>query len=190
MSRHAASLEDRIHGLERSVRRAHLALGTLVGGLLIVAAVGFTRSGTQASDELRTRRLVIVDDGGRERIVLAQDPPTAQRMSRAAGLTLLDEDGNERGGFSTMADGSVVLGMDAPVGVGAPMRDRIGLKVHPDGSAYVMLIDNQTRAVAKLESDGADGGVQVFRWDMDAKRIHIRTLKYDGDVRDSVPFGP
>jgi hypothetical protein len=79
--------------------------------------------------------------------------------------------------------------MDAPLGVGAPMRDRIGLKVHPDGSAYVMLIDNQTRAVAKLQSDGAEGGVQVFKWDMDAKQIHIRTLTFDGDVRDSVPFG-
>jgi hypothetical protein len=69
------------------------------------------------------------------------------------------------------------------------MRDRIGLKVHPDGSAYVMLIDNQTRAVAKLQSDGAEGGVQVFKWDMEAEQIHIRTLTFDGDVRDSVPFG-
>lgn len=190
MSRDTVSLESRITGLERSVRRAHLALGVLVGGVLIATAVGFTRSGTQASDELRTRRLVIVDDSGQERVVLAQDPPTTDRASRATGLLLLDQDGNERGGFSTMADGSVVLGMDAPVGVGAPMRDRIGMKVYPDGSAYVMLIDNQTRAVAKLESDGADGGVQVFRWDMDGRQIHIRTLKYDGDVRDSVPFGP
>jgi hypothetical protein len=53
-----------------------------------------------------------------------------------------------------------------------------------------MLIDNQTHALAKLESHGAGGGVQVFKWDMDAKRIHVRTLTYDGDVRDSVPFGP
>jgi hypothetical protein len=88
-----------------------------------------------------------------------------------------------------MADGSVVLGLDAPVGVGAPMRDRIGLNVEPNGAAYVMLIDNQTRAVAKLHSDGGGGGVQVFKWDIPAKLVHIRTLKFDGDVRDSVPFG-
>jgi hypothetical protein len=154
-----------------------------------VVAAGFVQGGTQTTDEVRTRRLVIVDDSGYERIVLAQDPPTGQRVSRATGLTLFDDKGSERGGFSTMEDGSVVLAMDAPLGVGAPMRDRIGLKVNPDGSAYVMLIDNQTRAVAKLQSDGAEGGVQVFKWDMEAKQIHIRTLTFDGDVRDSVTFG-
>lgn len=190
MNRDIASVEDRIAGLERSIRRTRVTLGVLAGGLLFAASVGFVQASAQESDEVRTRRLVIVDDRGQARIVLAQDPPTTQRMSRAAGLTLVDQEGNERGGFSTMEDGSVVLAMDAPVGVGAPMRDRIGLKVHPDGSAHVMLIDNQTRAVAKLESDGSGGGVQVFKWDMDAQNIHIRTLTYDGDVRDTVPFGP
>lgn len=190
MSRDIPSVADRIAGLERSLRRTRFTLRLLAGGLLLAVAVGFTRAGAQTSDEVRTRRLVIVDDNGQERIVLAQDPSNTERLSRATGLTLFDHKGSERGGFSTMEDGSVVLGMDAPAGVGAPMRDRIGLKVSPDGSAYVMLIDNQTRAVAKLESDGSGGGVQVFEWDMDAKQIHIRTLTFDGDVRDSVPFGP
>jgi len=158
-------------------------------GVLLAVAVGFVQGGTRTTDEVRTRRLVIVDDNDNVRIVLAQDPPSTERVSRGTGLTLFDDKGSERGGFSTMEDGSVVLGMDAPLGVGAPMRDRIGLKVDPDGSAYVMLIDNQTRAVAKMQSDGDEGGVQVFKWDMDAKRIHIRTLTFDGDVRDSVPFG-
>jgi len=151
--------------------------------------LGFSHSRSPVSDEVRTHRLVIVDDQGRQRVVLAQDPPNGQRISRAAGLIIFDDKGNERGGFSTMADGSVVLGMDAPVGVGAPMRDRIGFKVFPDGSAHVMLIDNQTRAVAKLQSDGQGGGVQVFKWDMAAQQVHIRTLTFDGETRDSVPFG-
>ena len=183
------SVQDRIAGLERSLRRTRWTLRVLTVGIFVVVGVGFTQDSTQTSDEVRTRRLVVVDDSGNERIVLAQDPENTQRMARAAGLTLFDDKGSERGGFSTMADGSVVLGMDAPVGVGAPMRDRIGLKVEPDGSAYVMLIDNKTRAVAKLESDGDSGGVNVYKWDMDAKQIHIRTLTFDGDVRDSVPFG-
>lgn len=184
-----STLKDRIVHLERSLRRTRFMLRALAAGFLFAVLVGFTQSDTQTSDEIRTRRLVILDDSGHVRIVLAQDPPNTQRMARAAGLTLLDDKGNERGGFSTMADGSVVLGMDAPRGVGAPMRDRIGLKVYPDGSAEVLVIDNQTRAVAKLQSDGAGGGVQVFKWDMSAKQVHIRTLTFDGDVRDSVPFG-
>jgi hypothetical protein len=189
MDRIIPSVEDRISSLERSLRRTRFILRALAGTILLAAAVGFAQGGAQTSEEVRTHRLVIVDDSGNERIVLAQDPETAQRMSRATGLTLFDDKGSERGGFSTMADGSVVLAMDAPLGAGAPMRDRIGLKVHPDGSAYVMLIDNQTRAVAKMQSDGAEGGVQVFKWDMEAEQIHIRTLTFDGDVRDSVPFG-
>lgn len=80
--------------------------------------------------------------------------------------------------------------MDAPVGVGAPMRDRIGLVVAPNGSAHVMLIDNLTRAVAKLHSDGkGGGGIQVFKWDMNAKQVHIKTFTYDGEQRDTMPIG-
>jgi hypothetical protein len=150
-------------------------------------SVGFRSPASGTLAEVRTRRLLVVDDSGRVRVEIGEDPVGGGRISRAAGLTLIDAKGHERGGFSTMADGSVVLGLDAPVGVGAPMRDRIGLKVMPDGAAYVMLIDNQTRAVAKLQSDGeGGGGVQVFKWDMPARRIHIRTMMFDGDVRDSV----
>ena len=183
------SLEERVVGLERSLKRARIAALACAVALLSLLAMGFAHSRSPVSDEVRTHRLVIVDDEGHQRVVIAQDPPNGQRISRAAGLVLLDDKGNERGGFSTMADGSVVLGMDAPVGVGAPMRDRIGLKVYPDGSAHVMLIDNQTRAVAKFESDGAGGGVQVFKWDMVGKQVHIRTLTFDGETRDSVAMG-
>jgi len=189
MSRDPSAVEVRIAKLERSLYRTRVALGALCGCVLLAAILGFIQGGTQTFDEIRTRRLAIVDERGLVRIVLAQDPPTTERMSRGTGLTLMDEEGNERGGFSTMEDGSVVLGMDAPLGVGAPMRDRIGLKVHPDGSAYVMLIDNLTRAVARLHSDSTGGGVQVFKWDMASEQVHIRTLTFDGDVRESIPFG-
>ena len=62
--------------------------------------------------------------------------------------------------------------------------------VWPDGSAYLMLIDNQTRAVAKLHSDGAGGGgVQVYKWDEKEKKVHIKTDTYDGDVRETLDMG-
>lgn len=184
------TVDARINRLERSVRRLQLLTVALTLGLVATLGTRFAARPDQAAPELRARRLVIVDDAGQMRLSLGQDPATTQRVSRAASLILYDAKGNERGGFGTMADGTVVLGMDAPVGVGAPMRDRIGLKVMPDGSAYVILLDNQTRAVAKLHSDGVgSGGVQVFKWDTRAKRVHIRTLVFDGDVRDSVALG-
>ncbi len=141
-------------------------------------------------DEVRTRRLVVVDDEGRVRVQIAQDFQDTDRRARSAGLLIFDNTGYERGGFSTFDDGSVVLAMDAPRGVGDPMPDRIGLRVYPDGGTHINLLDNETRAVARLytEADGS-GGVQVLKWDMSAKLIHSRTLTYDGDERETKPMG-
>jgi hypothetical protein len=176
--------------LERSFRRTRFASAVL--GLALAAAVGaqFLRRTTNTSDEVRTRRLVVVDDTGRMRVEIAQDPQNTDRSSRSAGLRVFDKTGHERGGFATFDDGSVVLAMDAPHGVGDPMPDRIGLKVWADGSTHLNMLDNWTRAVARLYTDAdGRGGVQVLKWDMDAKQIHFRTLTYDGDVREAKPFG-
>jgi hypothetical protein len=182
-------LEERLVRLERTVRRTRLVATVLGGGLAALAMTAFA-SRQPAAEELRTKRLVIVDDKGRARVALGQDPPSTQRRSRAAGLTVFDSTGAERGGFSTMDDGDVVLAMDAPVGVGSPMRDRIGLLVERTGASHVMLLDNSTRAVAKLDSDGAGhGGVQVFKWDTLGRKVNIRTLTYDGEVRETVALG-
>jgi hypothetical protein len=190
MNEMGSHFEQRITRLERSLRRARLAASAAGLGLAVLVVAGFARNLANPTDEVRTKRLLVVDDEGRVRVAIGQDPKDTQRRSRAAGLTIFDNTGSERGGFSTMDDGSIVFAMDAPVGVGAPMRDRIGLVVAPDGSSYVMLIDNLTRAVAKLHSDGkGGGGVQVFKWDMNAKQVHIKTLTYDGEQRDTMPMG-
>ena len=191
MSKPDPAIEDRIVLLERSLRRTRATAAA--AGLVLVALMGvqFTRQPSRVLDEVRTRRLVVVDDEARVRVEIAEDPKNTDRRARSAGLRVLDNTGHERGGFGTFDDGSVVFSMDAPHGVGAPMRDRLGLTVSPDGSADVMLIDNQTRAVAKLASDGkGGGGVQTFKWDMDAKQIHVRTLTYDADQRETIPMGP
>ena len=191
MNRPDSGHEARITRLERSLRVTRLVAGGL--GLLLVglSAIQCARRNDGVLDEVRARRIVLVDDEGRIRVELAQDPKSTQRRARSAGLRVFDNTGHERGGFATFDDGSVVLAMDAPNGVGDPMPDRIGLRVSSDGSGHVMLLDNQTRAVAKMTSDGrGGGGVQVFKWDMDAKQIHIRTLTFDGDPRETTPMGP
>ncbi|MFG0284304.1 MAG: hypothetical protein ACF8R7_07765 [Phycisphaerales bacterium JB039] len=187
-----ANLDRRLAELERRLGRTRAALGTLLllgaGGLLAALAVP-AEPQPEIAGEFRARRIVVVDEAGTPRIVLGQDPADTQRRSRAAGITIHDRHGHERGGMGTMDDGSVVLALDAPVGVGSPMRDRIGLVVWPDGSAYVMLLDNQTRAVAKLHSDGDGGGVQVFQWDHDAGGVRPKTLTYEGERLDQHPIG-
>ena len=190
MNEITSAIEDRVTRLERSVRRTQLTAAAVGVVLVVLVGLQFAREPGKVSTELRTRRLVVVDDEGRERVRIDQDAKNSERRSRSAGLTVFDSTGTERGGFSTFDDGSVVFSMDAPRGVGAPMRDRIGLMVYPDGGTYINMLDNQTRAVARLYTE-ADGhaGVQVLKWDMDAKQIHVRSLTYDGDQRETVPIG-
>lgn len=184
------SLEQRIELLERRLRN-HRRIAGLIAMVLVAALVA--GQGLPENERPRTitaHRLTIVDDQGRPRIVIGQDAKDSQRRSRAAGIHLLDDAGNERGGFSTMDDGSVVLGIDAPVGAGAPMRDRIGLVVGAKGQASIMLIDNQTRGVVQLASDGdGGGGVQFYKWETDEGKVHVKTLTYDGEVIETVELG-
>jgi hypothetical protein len=135
-------------------------------------------------------RLVVLDEKGVARVVIGQDPMNTQRRSRAAGITIHDGTGAERGGMSTMEDGTVVLALDAPDGVGAPMRDRLGMVVRADGSSHIMLIDNQTRAVAKLYSDGqGGGGPQIFKWEPAKKQVQVKTLTFDGEKVETQKTG-
>jgi hypothetical protein len=185
-----ASLESRIDRLERSLRHARVAACGLACTVLALAGMQCSSHAPAVLDLVQARRIVLVDDDGRVRVEIAQDAKDSQRRARSAGLRVFDNTGHERGGFATFDDGSVVLAMDAPYGVGDPMPDRVGLMVAPDGASHVMLLDNQTRAVAKLASDGTGGGgVQVFKWDMEAKQLHIKTVTYDGDDRATVPMG-
>jgi hypothetical protein len=183
-------LEVRIRRLESSLRRTRLLAGVAGSALLVLFAVQCSTAAPAVLDLVQARRIVLVDDEGRVRVELAQDSKDAGRRARSAGLRIFDNTGHERGGLATFDDGSVVLALDAPHGVGHPMPDRLGLRVYPDGASHIMLLDNQTRAVAKLASDGeGGGGVQVFRWDMEAKQIHIKTVQYDGDQLETMPMG-
>ncbi len=52
-----------------------------------------------------------------------------------------------------------------------------------------MLLDNETRAVVKLYSDGnGGGGPQLFKWDLDKKKVHIKTILYDGEDLQTTGF--
>ena len=114
--------------------------------------------------------------------MLAQDAKDGQRRSRACGITIHDRTGAERGGMNTFDDLSAVIALDAPVGVGAPMRDRAGIMVDPDGSASVMLIDNQTKVPVRLQTDAAGGGgLEFIGYDAEKKLARIKRLSMAGE---------
>ena len=182
---------ERVTALERRLRHTQLMLTGVIAIGIAASLVGFAQPQDDANEvipEIRTNKLVVVDDQGVPRVQIGQDPVNTQRRSRSAGITIFDNKGHERGGMATFDDGSVVLALDAPRGVGAPMPDRIGMHVYPDGSSHIMLLDNETRAVAKLYSDGkGGGGPQVFKWD--EKSVQIKTIEFDGEDVQTIELG-
>ncbi|MGN0859271.1 MAG: hypothetical protein ACI4NW_08885 [Stenotrophomonas sp.] len=149
-------------------------------------------SGPLHAAHLITERLELRDDDAVTRLPIEQDPPGTGRQSRVTGIILYDRHGHERGGLVTYDDDREALALDAGVGAGYDdsLRDRLGLSVSADGAASVLLTDNLTRGVVRLHSDGdGGGGVQTMKWDMEARRIHLRTSTYDGDVLSEQAFG-
>lgn len=183
-------LEQRVFVLERRLRRDR-AIGAVA--LVALLALGAARSPAQTpsvQDVLRVRQLVVVDDEGRTRIVLGQDPKDTQRRSRGCGMILVDSKGSERFGVSTMDDMSVVLGMDAPRGVGSPMPDRIGLAVGADGAARIDLIDNRTMIPVRLVADASGtGGVEFFDYDVEKLKVTITRLDSSGEHKREESLG-
>jgi hypothetical protein len=174
-------LQRRVHALERRMRAYRL--GALLA-LAAFAALACQAAPPQAAETLRLRRLEILDDQGIARLVLGQDPKDTQRRSRACALTVHDSTGAERGGIATFDDLSVVIALDAPHGVGAPMRDRLGLKVDPDGSACIGLIDNKTLMPVRLQTDAqGGGGLEFLSYDLDKKVATIKRIGFAGESK-------
>jgi hypothetical protein len=103
-------LEARLHALERRLRRdRRLACGTLATMLLLVAASWQERSEPAEFDELRAKRVDIVDEHGRRRLVLscAERLPLPvlkgkewPRSIAPAGMVFYKADGDECGGLA------------------------------------------------------------------------------------------
>lgn len=176
-------LNVRIHNLEikqRRYQRIIYAIVLAVGMILMIGAQSQQQENVRVHT-LTAEKIVLLDGEGRIRIIIGEDPEDAQRRSRAFGITLFDKSGVERAGINTMEDQSVVLGMDAPTGVGASMRDRIGLVVEPDGSARIDLINNQTKIPVRLVSDtDGTGGVEFYEYDLEAREVKITRLNHSG----------
>ena len=190
------ALEHRLTRAERSLRRARaLALG--LTGLVLAACTaqrllvnGQEVASSRVEDVLIVRKLVVIDAEGRPRIFLGGDAQDTQRISPSFGLVLIDESGAERFGVGVTEANSVTMGFDAPHGVGAPMRDRIGLGVEADGSASVMLIDNKTLVPVALRADSeGGGGLEFVGYDIDRKQATVLRTNFEGQTRSTVPLG-
>ena len=137
---------------------------------------------------MRARRIAVVDSRGVERVVIGED--AGRRHGRSAAVWIYDETGAERGGMGTFENGQASIALDAPVGVGATMRERLGLVVASDGAASIQLNNNDTGVPVRLVTDAAGGGgVELIEFDHDERKARIRRLSYGGDSQREVSLG-
>lgn len=181
--------------LQRSLDRLRwmvVGLAVLVAALAAATSwLALQRHAPMHVDALTTHRLQVLDDRGVVRVEITQDGAADGRRSRAAGLTVFDRTGAERGGFTTYDDGGVGIALDAPLGKGEDhLRDRLGLTVNAEGSSQLLLSDNLTRGVVRLRAEGdGGGGLDTFEWDMQGNVLQTRTITFDGDQRTRQPIG-
>lgn len=178
--------DDRIARLQQQVGRLQAITLALGAGLAVVLTTAAARDPVQ--DEIKARRIALVDSRGVERVVMGED--SGRQHGRSAALWIYDETGAERGGFGTFENGQASMALDAPVGVGAAMRDRLGLIVSRNGAATVQLNNNDTGVPVRLVADAdGGGGVELIEFDHVDRKARIRRLTYGEDVRREVPLG-
>jgi hypothetical protein len=74
-----SSFEARVARVERSLARTRVVASSLAVALVSIIVTGFAQLSATVSEEVRTRRLVVVDDKGVVRVKIGQDPVNSQR---------------------------------------------------------------------------------------------------------------
>ncbi|HWQ85805.1 hypothetical protein [Brevundimonas sp.] len=178
--------DETIARLQKQLNRLQTITVAMGAGLAVVLVAGAARDPIQ--DEIKARRIALVDSRGVERVVLGED--SGRRHGRSAAVWIYDETGAERGGLGTFENGQASLALDAPAGVGATMPDRLGLVVSSTGAASVQLNNNDTGVPVRLVTDpGGGGGVELIEFDHAEKKARIRRLTYGDDTRREVSMG-
>lgn len=143
---------NRISKLERRVRVANLLAGVACTGLALVVLTAWR---TQEPDVVRARQIILEDHEGRSRVLLGAPLPRlvegGRELPPRIGMAINDTLGFERFGLSLRADGSIGLGLDAPLGTGDDRnRERINLVADAQGGAYIRFLNRRTAVVGYL----------------------------------------
>ena len=180
----------RINRLERKLR----VLGGIIVGLALVAisAVAFPSAAAQGQQPqvLRARALVIVDEQGRDRIVIGApvpNPKEGMRSSPSIGMVINDPAGYERFGLGLTDDNRMMMGFDAPPGTGDDRnRERINIVADAKGGAYLRFLNRKTGVVGRLILDAADQFYLEFL-DFPDGKVLSRRIGFKGEQTGELP---
>lgn len=182
-------LRTRIESLEIQSRRRRQRTVALVVGM---AALWLSTSMGDAQDTrvVRVRTLIVEDENRRDRIVLGApvpDPKEGRRASPSVGLVINDPNGLERFGVGLQANGSMVMGFDAPPGTGdSRNRERINIVADAVGGAYIRFLNRKTFVPARLILDDKDQFYLEFLDFPEGKTIS-RRISFRGEEKVEQP---
>lgn len=156
--------------------------------------------GAQDTDKqqqiLRARGLVIVDEQGRERLILGApvpDPPHAgKRINPAHGMMILDAKGYERWGVGIMDEtGQMAMGFDAPHDPANPTKnpERLHLIADGKGGAMIRFLNRQTSVPGWIRL-GDDDKLYLEFIDVqkDKNKVLRKRIGMDGEKVSEEPF--
>ena len=185
-----------------------ILLGTLVigvWGLLIQTIIPFSPAeaqsktaavqSSQISPVIKTRGLIIVDEKGRERVIIGApvpDPPIEgrKRVNPAHGMIILDQQGYERFGVGLMDNGQMAMGFDAPPGKGDDRnRERLHFVADPEGGAMIRFLNKKTSVPGWLRL-GEDDNLYLEFIDVqkDKNKVIKKRIGMNGERTVEEPF--
>lgn len=150
------TLEDRLAVLEATNTRLRMGFYSLVGLIAVCFTLGAAQKGDAKADgdvaeEIKAKRLVIVDDDGVERIVLEvakkrlnNEIKTDKRTDVFARMSLADSEGVERASLDASDGGLSRLKLFNSEG-----KRRIEIVTAEETFANLLLYDNDGKEVEK-----------------------------------------
>jgi len=188
-SQECEELRAHVGRLERRMRMLSGALAVAI----IVAFGAATLPSVFAQGQppiIRARGLIILDDQGRERIVVGAPVPNPRegvRRSASSGIVINDPAGYERFGLGLTDDGQMGMGFDAPPGTGdSRNRERMNLVADASGGAYIRFLNRKTFVPGRLVVDAADQFYLEFLDFPEGKTVR-RRIGFGGEQTSEQP---
>lgn len=162
----SGNFEIELAEIKKQLSRQKKVTGGLAAIWIMTAAaflMGAASTGVTFFENIKVKRLALVDSNGIERLILEADNTVARingkdypRKSPVSGIIIQNVKGDEAGGIGTSADGGAAIVLDSYSNyVEAGAVDRIGFVTTPEGTAAFLMNDlkQQTRALITTDSE-------------------------------------
>ena len=194
-----------MYKIDRTTKTLLVLLVIGVWGLIFQTVIRFSpaeaqsktaaNQSSQVAPVIKTRGLIIVDDKGRERVIMGApvpDPPKEgrKRVNPAHGMIILDPEGYERFGVGLMDNGQMGMGFDAPPGKGDDRnRERIHIVADPEGGAMLRFLNKKTSVPGWLKL-GEDDNLYLEFIDIQKGKNKVvrRRIGMNGEQTVEEPF--